>query len=287
MMRETEYDVGTKLETEDEYQRSNAASVRGANFARLQESLRSLEEYTKLSTVAGGELSRQFERLRYRAYTLQKIVITAITSAERLNDKRLYVLVDGATSETEFVNLVSGLIEANVDVLQLRDKTMDDRTLLTRAKKLRSLTANSKTLFIMNDRPDIAIASDADGVHVGQDELPVHEVRRLVGAKMLVGVSTHSINQARRAMMEGANYIGAGPVFNSETKIFDAGKLLGVEQLKEIVAEIKIPTFAIGGINKENIQELIETGVKRVAIGAAITKAKEPMKSARELRQMM
>jgi thiamine-phosphate pyrophosphorylase len=139
----------------------------------------------------------------------------------------------------------------------------------------------------MNDRADIAIASDADGIHVGQDELPVHEVRRLVGAKMLIGVSTHSIDQARRAMLEGANYIGAGPVFNSVTKNFDASKLLGIEQLKEIISEIRIPTFAIGGINKENIQEIIEAGVKRVAIGAAITKSKDPTESAKELRQMM
>jgi thiamine-phosphate pyrophosphorylase len=126
----------------------------------------------------------------------------------------------------------------------------------------------------------LAVLSRADGVHVGQDELSVKDARTVVGPQAIIGVSTHSIDQARQAVLDGANYIGVGPTFPSETKQFD--RFPGVELLGDVAAEIRLPAFAIGGIRLDNLPQVLETGVRRVAIGAAIANAKPPEAAARE-----
>ena len=156
----------------------------------MQESLRSLEEFGKL---LDADLAAVFKQLRYQSYTLQRAVAITGDSIERLDRAKLYVLIDGRTSAEEFERLAKSLINAGVSVLQLRDKQLDDRTLLDRARLLRSLTRGTATLFVMNDRPDLAVLARADGVHVGQEELSVRQVRQIVGPRMLVGVSTHGV----------------------------------------------------------------------------------------------
>jgi thiamine-phosphate pyrophosphorylase len=147
------------------------------------------------------------------------------------------------------------------------------------------LTGGSDTLFIVNDRPDIAVLSDADGVHVGQDELSVADCRTMVGSKRLVGVSTHSLAQARQATLDGADYIGCGPTFPSQTKAFE--DFPGLEFLRAVQGEIHIPAFAIGGINGENIAGVLEAGFRCVAVSNAVTAAPEPAAAVRKLRQML
>jgi thiamine-phosphate pyrophosphorylase len=123
----------------------------------------------------------------------------------------------------------------------------------------------------MNDRPDIAVLSRADGVHVGQEELTVQDARQIVGPERLIGVSTHTIEQARHAVLDGASYIGCGPTFPSNTKQFD--HFPGLDFLRQVAAEISLPAFAIGGITVENMIEVQRAGLHRVAVGAAITSA--------------
>jgi thiamine-phosphate pyrophosphorylase len=156
-----------------------------------------------------------------------------------------------------------------VDIIQLRDKQADERTLLSRSRILKNCISVSgrNVLFIMNDRPDLALLAEADGVHVGQEELPVPLVRQLVGT-LLIGVSTHSIEQARQAVLDGADYIGAGPVFASTTKEFS--QLAGLNYLQEVATEISIPAFAIGGVTEDRLDEVFQTGIRRVAVGAAL-----------------
>jgi len=202
-------------------------------------------------------------------------------TAELLQDARLYVLLDGRDSSDRFVQLVQALVDAGVDVLQLRDKRLPDRDLVERARVLRQLTRGTGTLFIVNDRPDIAVLSDADGVHVGQDELTVADCRALVGGTKLVGVSTHSLAQARQAVRDGADYIGCGPTFPSQTKAFE--DFPGLEFLRAVQAEIPLPAFAIGGINGENIARVLETGFRRIAVSGAVTAATDPAAAARSL----
>ncbi len=281
--RETEADVGTVLTTSSERTRADVAEVLAANFARLQESLRSLEEFSKL---LDADLAAVFKQSRYQSYTLQRAVAITAESIERLARAKLYVLIDGRASAEEFERLVQSLIEAGVSVLQLRDKQLDDRTLLERARVLRTLTRGTETIFVMNDRPDLAVLAQADGVHVGQEELSAKDARTIVGPSALVGVSTHSIEQARRAVLDGANYLGVGPTFPSGTKSFE--EFTGVELLRQVAAEIRLPAFAIGGIGRDNLREVLAAGFTRVAISGGILSATDPAGAARELlKQLM
>jgi thiamine-phosphate pyrophosphorylase len=204
---------------------------------------------------------------------------------ERLAAARLYVLVDGRDSSTEFDVLCRSLIDAGVHVIQLRDKRIADRELLDRARQLRDLTANTKTLFIMNDRPDLALLAGADGVHVGQEELSVQDVRTVLGTDRIVGVSTHSIEQARQAAWDGADYIGVGPTFPSATKEFS--DFPGVALLEQVAREIRLPAFAIGGITHQRLPQVLVTGVRRVAVGAAIADDEDPAGSVRRFLAML
>jgi thiamine-phosphate pyrophosphorylase len=189
------------------------------------------------------------------------------------------VLVDGRSGVDTFEELVSSLIEAGVDILQLRDKTLGDRELLDRARRLRNLTTSSETLFVMNDRPDLAVLSGADGIHVGQEELSVRDVRQIVGPRMLVGVSTHNLKQARQAVLDGASYLGVGPTFPSGTKAFT--EFPGLEFARSVASEIRLPAFAIGGIGAANIGEVLATGMERVAVSGAVVAAENPAHAAR------
>ena len=242
-----------------------------------------LEEQAKL---LGFAQASSFEALRYRAYTLAKAWTLVSDAHQRLVDAQLYVLVDGRESEAAFVQMVESLVRAGVDILQLRDKSLDDQTLLSRARHLRRLAPRGgPTLVIVNDRPDLALLAQADGVHVGQKELTVREVRTVVGPEMLVGVSTHDIDQARTAVVEGASYIGCGPTFPSTTKHFE--QFAGLGFLEQVAGEIGLPAFAIGGITQSNLSEVLAVGFTRVAVSGSITGAMDAEEEARLMLQML
>ena len=276
--RETRADVGTSVATCSERRREDPRAVLAANFTRLQESLRTLEEFGK---ILDPDVAAELEQLRYRSYTLQRAVGITADSLQRLGRARLYVLIDGGPSAEQFTALVQSLVDAGVHVLQLRDKRLKDRPLLDRARRLRELTRASDTLCIVNDRADVAALSGADGVHVGQEELTVKDARTIVGPDRLVGVSTHSIEQARQAVLDGANYLGVGPVFPSGTKHFD--EFPGPDLLRAVAAEIRLPAFAIGGIAPENLPQVRAAGFARIAVSGAVAAASDPAKAAREL----
>ncbi|MDR3181527.1 MAG: thiamine phosphate synthase [Planctomycetaceae bacterium] len=287
-VRNTESDVGTDIETADEYDRQTLDDILSANFSRLQESLRSLEEFAKLTQPLTAKV---FEQLRYRSYTIQmlpvpvkqvkqaEMTVPDNTGAASLTSlPQLYVLLDCRSSEAEFASLAKQLVDGGVNIIQLRDKTADERTLLSRSRILREIIGEKDVLFMMNDRPDLAVLAQADGVHVGQDELPAAAVRQIVGSRMFVGVSTHNIVQARQAVADGADYIGAGPVFESATKEFS--EPAGLEFLREIAAEIALPAFAIGGITLSNAEEVLSTGIMRLAVSSAVIESENPQETA-------
>lgn len=275
--RDTLGDVGTTISTDAEYVRLDARDVAAANLARCQQALRSLEEYAK---TAWPSLSRQIEPIRYRLYVLAQALFHVDQSRRRLSAAQLYVLVDGGADAQDFERRCQAVFEGGVHIVQLRDKQLDDRTLLERARHLRQWSTAASVIFIMNDRPDLARLSRADGVHVGQEELPVHEVRAIVGPDALVGVSTHSIEQARQAVLAGADYLGCGPTFCSSTKEFDA--FPGLAFLQRIATDIGLPSFAIGGIRHDNVAQVMATGMKRIAVSDAIWRASDPAAAARE-----
>jgi thiamine-phosphate pyrophosphorylase len=276
--RETESDVGTALWTPAERRRESAAAVLTANFTRLQEALRSLEEFGK---IIDADLAAGIQQLRYRCYTLQRGVELTRASLVRLQHARLYVLLDGGPDEKSLAALARGLIDARVHMLQLRDKQLDQRRLLDRLGMLRELTAGTDTLLVVNDRADLAALARADGVHVGQEDLGVKEARAIVGPQALVGVSTHSVEQARQAVLDGASYLGVGPTFPSGTKAF--AHFPGVELLRAVAAEIRLPAFAVGGISAGNVDQVLAAGFRRIAVSGAIAHASDPVAAAQEL----
>jgi thiamine-phosphate pyrophosphorylase len=288
--RETQADVGTTVATPSEARRDSLSDIAEANWRRVQQALRAMEEFAKLICP---ELAATSESLRYRAYTLAKACKITADSQNRLQGSRLYVLIDGGTSESDFAKRVGELVAAGVHVIQLRDKTLDDRTLLTRARLLRRIIDENGNparqeprppnleprvpnpepppLFIVNDRPDLAVRARADGVHLGQGELTVYDARQIVGPEMLIGISTHNIQQARQAVLDGANYLCCGPTFPSGTKHFD--HFPGLEFLRQVATEIALPAFAIGGITLEKLPQVVSTGFTRVAVGGAVASA--------------
>ena len=280
--RETQADVGTGITTGPERLREDLGQVLAANFTRLQEALRGLEEYAKLLDPGA---SAQFKQLRYRAYTLQRTVEITRSSASRLASARLYVLLDGREDLDRFAALAQSLVRAGVHVVQLRDKRLDDRRLLERAVALRGITRAAGVLFIVNDRPDLAVLAGADGVHVGQGDVSVKAARTIVGPRALIGVSTHSIDQARQAVLDGADYIGVGPIFPSQTKEFD--RFPGLDLLRAVSAEIRLPAFAIGGIGPDNLVAVLQTGIGRVAVSSAVLDAPDPAGAARAILQQL
>jgi thiamine-phosphate pyrophosphorylase len=280
--RDTLGDVGTAISTPQESQRQSLTAVVEANLKRLQEALRSLEEYGKVSSAS---LGRAVEALRYRAYTLERALALGAEVRARLADVRLYVLVSGASCAHSLEWTIREAAAGGAQAFQLREKGLDDRSLLERARQVRRWTRDAGVLFIMNDRPDLARLAEADGVHVGQDELPVKEVRRIVGPEALIGVSTHDLTQLRRAVLDGASYVGVGPTFPSATKEF-AG-FPGLELVRAAVAETSLPAFAIGGINVANLREVVTAGARRVAVSGAICQAEDPRAAAVAMRQML
>lgn len=288
LARDTLADVGTAISVPQEGQRSSAAELVAANWQRVAQALRVIEEFAKLLGQSGEAL----ESLRYQSYTLAKAMAARERSRATWDQRRLYVLIDGRRTETEFTDLVTQLLAAGVDVLQLRDKQLDDRRLLGRAQLLRrvidqSASDNNKAqpLFIMNDRPDLALLARADGVHVGQEELPVSAVRQLVGTSLQIGVSTHNIEQARAAVLAGADYLGCGPTFPSTTKSF--AEFPGVAFLQQVAAQIALPAFAIGGITLARLPEVRAAGFTRVAVSGAIAAASDPGQAARQFRALL
>lgn len=269
--RDTANDVGTAVFTEREYARTTPAEVAAVNLKRLQEALRSAEEFGKVLDSAFG---KAVEAIRYEAYTLEREVVRGTDARARLADARLYVLLTGSQCLRAMDWLIEQAALGGADVFQLREKGLPDRELIARAKQVREWTRRAGVLFVVNDRPDIARLVEADGVHLGQDDLPVAAARRIVGPEVLVGVSTHSLEQVRQAVRDGADYLGVGPTFPSRTKQFEA--FAGLDFVREVAAETTLPWFALGGINTSNVAEVVAAGAGRIAVSAAIATADEP-----------
>ncbi len=285
--RDTQHDVGTEISIDTESQRADAWDVCLASFERTKQSLRSLEEFSK---VASPELASRFEAQRYRLYTLEKAIGITHESCSRLCETSLCVLINAQTSPEKFKQLIEQLLDAGVGMIQLRENNLKDNELLNRARTLVAQTTKRRDssrppLTIINNRPDIAAAAHADGVHLGQDDLTVKAARALLGPRKLIGISTHSIEQAHRAVLDGANYLGAGPTFPSSTKSFDT--FPGLDYLRQVATEISLPTFAIGGIQAENLPQVLETGFTRVAVSGAVANTSDPGETASELLKIL
>ena len=256
-------DLGRNLVGAKESHRTSLSEILCANLNRATESMRVIEEFSKLDSP---EIATRCESLRYRIYDLQKACELAVLNKHHLESIRICILVDAKESNDAFVQFIQRLGDWP-KMIQLRDKEADDITLVDRGKTLTTLLRGSDSLWIMNDRADLAIACGADGVHVGQDDLPVVTARKIVGPDRLVGVSTHDVSQVEKAVMDGADYVGVGPTFPSSTKSFD--QFPGLPFIEKVSQTFSIPAFAIGGVNDSNIGQIVDAGGTRVAVAAA------------------
>jgi len=271
-------DSGTCVTGSQEQIRGESLDIVHANARRVQESLRSLEEFGKLIHPA---FSAEMKQLRYQAYEVhQRMLLTAAAGHDAFTDRRerlraahLCVLVSEDGCRRPWKQVVESCLAGGADIIQLREKQLDDREVLLRARWLSQACRAAGALCIVNDRPDITHLSGADGVHLGQNDCSVSDARRLIGADRLIGLSTHNIRDIETADAQSVDYLGVGPVFPSVTKEFDC--LAGLEFLRQAVNATK-PWFAIGGIGQHNVREVTDTGATRIAVSSAVISAERP-----------
>lgn len=196
-------------------------------------------------------------------------------------DLSLYLITDNSSDVERFLKTIEEAIIGGTTVVQLREKTADTLDFYNLALKVKEITSRYDVPLIINDRVDIALAIDADGVHVGQSDMPCDIARKLIGDEKILGVSANTIEEAKKAERDGADYIGTGAVFPTSTK--DDADSVSKKELIDIVESINIPVVAIGGINTENAHELAGTGIAGLSVVSAIMSSDNPKKSSEEL----
>ncbi|MFP4053179.1 MAG: thiamine phosphate synthase [Phycisphaerae bacterium] len=280
--RDTPGDIGTEITSPSEPRRADLADVAIAACKRLGESLRTIEEYCKF---VSPEQVLRVERMRYNGYTLEQRLVGRLMIPARFSDVSLYVLVTSSMCPGCVRDRVRAALAGGADAIQLREKEVSDAAFLAMAAELRELTDEMGKLFIVNDRPDIAAIVGADGVHLGQGDIPVSETRRLLRPGAIIGKSTHSVAQAKAAANEGADYIGIGPIYASQTK--NAGEPLGPQVISEVREAIDLPFVPIGGIGLDNVREVLDAGATRVAVASSVMRTDDVKAAAAELKKML
>ena len=290
--RDAAGDVATGMTHPAQREREQPQAVVAANCGRVQEALRVLEEFGR---GLDDRLAEEAAAVRYALYDLEVDVIRASASGqqrrEQLRAARLY-LVTSPSPRLEAV--VEAALEGGVRLVQYRAKDgslapdgqpITDAVRLQQAQALRQLCSRYGALFLVNDRIDIALAVDADGVHLGQGDLPPALARQLLGPEKLIGRSTHALAQLQQAMRDRCDYVGVGPVNATPTK--PGREPVGLDYVRQAAAESAIPFFAIGGIESANLQAVLDTGATQVAVVRAITEAADPAQAARDLLEML
>lgn len=272
--RDVTQDPGVKVSQKTTLdQKNNLADLLTANFKRSEEALRCLEECLKM--MHQDSLSKTYETFRFSLYALEqdygKVVYQA--KGKTFQPQGLYCITASEHSNgRDNLDVVVQMISAGVTTIQYREKELEMGEKYAQCLKIRALTQEAGVTFIVNDHVDLALAVQADGIHIGQDDMPVAVVRKLVGNNMLIGVSTHSPEQAQKAVQSGADYIGVGPIFETKTKK-NVCAPVGLSYLAYAVAHVPIPFVAIGGIKEHNVQQVLDAGAPWVAMVTEITKA--------------
>jgi len=282
LWRDTPGDVGTSITTDAEGRRVGAGDVVAAAGKRLSEAIRALEEYGKLASPEAGAW---FEAIRYRGYELETRVTARLARPDPRRWRVCVLLSESLCESRDWLATAAAAAEGGADCLQLREKRLDDVELLGRARRLVEmrdrLAAAARPAIVVNDRPDIARLAGADGVHLGQGDLPPGAVRRLVGRSLLLGLSTHNLDEARAAVEADADYCGVGAMFPTATKPRDAS---GPGYLRAFVeAYPDRAHLAIGGVTLDNVDQLVEAGARAVAVSRAVCAAADPARAVASL----
>ncbi|MEB3123357.1 MAG: thiamine phosphate synthase [Snowella sp.] len=274
LARDTPADVGTSLSHPGEETRSSMENLLQANLCRVQEALRVLEEYGKLYNPLMGE---SFKQLRYQVYAIESQLLAA-HRLQQLKAARLYLVT--SPSENLFAT-VEAALKGGLTLVQYRDKNTDDLIRFQNAQKLCQLCHDYGALFLVNDRVDLALAVNADGIHLGQQDLPIAIARQILGPNRIIGRSTTNPQEMAKAIAEGADYIGVGPVYETPTKVGKAAA--GLDYVSYAAQNSPVPWFAIGGIDQANLQDVLKAGAKQVAVVRVIMQSPNPTEPTQDL----
>jgi thiamine-phosphate pyrophosphorylase len=280
--RDTENDIGRGMQVAYQMKRGKFEDCVTAGFARTTEALRVLAEAAATIDTA---IADDFERLRYDCYTLEKDITLFSSCALRFRNVRLYGIIT-AESCPDAMAVAKAAAENGIDCLQLRCKKMSDAAFLSRAKDFVDLCKHHNVISIINDRPDIAVIADADGIHLGQNDLPLAQARKCQLKPLITGISTHSMDELAKAVQQSPHYVGLGSVFSTVTK--QQVKVAGLEYISEALEFLKdknVEAVAIGGINLETIEKVLQAGAKRIAVSSCICKSENPGEVCRKLKQ--
>jgi thiamine-phosphate pyrophosphorylase len=280
--RDTPGDVGVDTAIENQLQRTNLNDCLTAACKRLPEALRALAE--TIQTI-DPSVARQIENLRYAAYTLEKDITLFSSAAEKFKRVRLYIIIS-SNLPVDVISLAHRCIAGGADCIQLRAKDIEDDKLFALAVEFVQACKAGGMLSIINDRADIAVSAGADGVHLGQNDLPIEEVRKLQLAPLIIGKSTHSLKQLRAACGELPTYVSLGPVFPTGTK--PTAQAVGLDYVKqgvEMLADTGVGHVAIGGITLDNVEEVLNAGARTIAVCSAVTEVPDPAAACRALKE--
>ncbi|QQE63824.1 thiamine phosphate synthase [Leptolyngbya sp. BL0902] len=275
--RDTPGDPGTALTHAQETEREDIQAVLQANLCRVQEALRVLEEYGKLYRA---DFAAACKAMRYQVYTLESDLMDG-QRAQRLQRLRQSPIYLVTSPQDNLVATVEAALKGGITLVQYRDKNTEDEVRFQRAQQLQALCHRYRALFLVNDRVDLALAVGADGVHLGQTDLPVAVARQILGPQAIVGRSTTNPDEMNRALREGADYIGVGPVHSTPTKPGKAAA--GLDYVRYAAAQAPVPWFAIGGIDTHNLSEVLQAGAQQVAIVRAVMEAADPTQAAQAI----
>ena len=279
--RDTAGDVGIGQTAKAAIARTDPKDALTAACKRLPEALRVLSETIRPEI---GALADEIEQIRYAGYALEKDVALFADTQARFAGVRLYVIIS-SNVPVDIFTLTQKCIAGGADCLQLRGKDMDDDKYFSIAEEFVEICKNANVLSIINDRLDIAIASAADGVHLGQNDLPLEQARKLQSTPLILGKSTHSLNELQAAIAELPTYVSLGPVFKSPTKPkLEPVALEYVRQSLPVLSYTGICHVAIGGITSENIDTVLHAGAQTIAVSSAVTASPDPQTACRKLK---
>jgi len=288
--RDTPGDVGVGQTIENAIGRADLNDSLTAACKRLPEALRVIAE--ALRSVEPG-IADQIERLRYVGYTLEKDIALFADAQDRFSKVRLYVLINSnlpavrlSNPPAEVFAIANQCIAGGVDCLQLRAKDIDADKYFVIACEFVKMCKDAGVISIINDRADIAVASGADGVHLGQNDLPIEQARKLQMTPMIFGKSTHSLTQLNAAVAELPTYVSLGPVFATPTK--PEAKPVGLDYVKRalpILTDTGVGHVAIGGITESNIEALLAAGARTIVVSSAVTNSPDPKAACKKLKQ--
>ena len=282
--RNTTDDIGVDRKAIKGEPKSSFYDLFRANCRRAEEALRVLEESSQL--IEKSKLAGVFAACRYDLYTLESSTIPCFPR-QAFQKVRLYLVTEESLSMgRSTLSVVQEAIKGGIDAVQLREPEMPLSRKIALGREIRKITRDSGTLFIVNDRPDLAMILDADGVHLGQDDLPVAEARKLMGSDILIGKSTHNWTQALEASKEDIDYLSVGPIYQTTSKK-NAWAPVGIPLLSRVSARVKMPIVAIGGITVANLKNVLECGEVTIAVISAIVHSKNIRSSTRKLKQLI